>query len=223
MKVPSAAATTGVEVSMAAAISVIPHGALALGVWASDCSGVPATPRTGAITAYPYACTENVKAMTEAAKTLENILMKVKRVKGKEEHRRLRRIYRSNRPYIPSRLSYFVERSDSRVLSWTSGYDPHLGHTQDLPADLPSSNTNRRLCIQSLWSRPWVPPSSFFIHALLHLKNVKIPSKLKVTALYESLHVLNGMHALPVTNHVSWVCYLWDKKRGEKKLDDRRY
>lgn len=77
VKVPSAAATTGVDVSMVLATLVFPQAALALGLWTSDRLGVPATPRTGAIAACPYACIEKESAITATVTALENISMAI--------------------------------------------------------------------------------------------------------------------------------------------------
>lgn len=73
VKDPSAAATTGVEVSRFAAMLVFPQAFAPLGLLTSDRLGVPATPRTGAIAACACTCAVNVKARTAAAKTFENI------------------------------------------------------------------------------------------------------------------------------------------------------
>lgn len=73
VKVPSAAAMTGVDVSMFAAILVLPHGDLVLGLCTSERWGVPATPRTGAIKACECACNESAKTAEASVNVLQNM------------------------------------------------------------------------------------------------------------------------------------------------------
>ena len=73
VNVPSAAAMTGVDFSMFAAMLVLPHGDLVLGLCTSERLGVPATPSTGAIKACECACNESTKTATASVIVLENM------------------------------------------------------------------------------------------------------------------------------------------------------
>lgn len=74
VKVPSAAAATGVEVSILAAMLVVPHGVAFDGFWTSFRTGAPETPRTGAIAACACACAESVTTMAASETSLENMV-----------------------------------------------------------------------------------------------------------------------------------------------------
>jgi hypothetical protein len=73
LKVPSVAAITGTEVSMFAAMLVLPHGEAVLGRWTSERCGIPDTPSTGAINACDRAWRETAKTMARTVKAFENM------------------------------------------------------------------------------------------------------------------------------------------------------
>lgn len=67
---PEASAATDLEVSMAAK-SALPQGCAALGRWTSLRTGVPATPRAGAMAAWADTCTaENATTRAEERRDL---------------------------------------------------------------------------------------------------------------------------------------------------------
>lgn len=73
VKVPSAAATIGVDVSSVEATLILPHSLAVEGRWTSDRAGVPATPRAGAIAAWACALSDNARTKARSRYILENM------------------------------------------------------------------------------------------------------------------------------------------------------
>jgi hypothetical protein len=71
---PAASAATAVEVSIADAMSTLPHGLAVLGFWTFARASVPVTPSAGETPACALAWRASAIARTAEVKTVENML-----------------------------------------------------------------------------------------------------------------------------------------------------